>query len=615
MGRKQKRALARILAAAILTTVAWALPLQGVLRLLAFAVPYLAAGWDVLYAALRNILRGQVFDEQFLMSIATLGAFAIGEYPEAAGVMIFYQVGELFQSIAVGKSRKSIAALMDIRPDYAVVLREGEEITVSPEEVAPGETLLVRPGEKIPLDGEILEGQTTVNNAALTGESLPVDRSAGDRVLSGSINLSGVIRMRAESRYGESTVARILELVENASEKKARAESFITRFARYYTPCVVLGAVLLALLPPLLFHGAWGQWINRALIFLMVSCPCALVVSVPLSFFGGIGRAARDGILVKGANYLEALAGVDTVVFDKTGTLTRGSFTVNAIHPSGGSEAALLELAAAAESYSSHPVAESILAAYGRPVDKSRIGDIREIAGKGLCAVIDGATCYAGNGALMEEAGASWRDCHLTGTAVHLSRGSDYLGHIVISDEIKPDAREAIVRLKALGVKKTVMLTGDTERVAAAVGAALGIDEVHAQLLPAEKVERVESLLAAGARLAFVGDGINDAPVLTRADVGVAMGALGSDAAIESADVVLMDDKPAKLPLAIGIARKTMGIVRQNIGFALAVKAAILILSAAGLTNMWIAIFGDVGVMVLAILNAMRAMLRKKAGG
>lgn len=610
MTAKQKRILARIVIAALSCGVIWALPLTGAVRAAAFVLPYLCVGWDVLWAAVRNILHGQVFDEQFLMTVATLGAFGIGEYPEAAGVMIFYQVGELFQSLAVGKSRRSIAALMDIRPDSAVVERDGAECRVSPEEVAAGEIIIVRPGERIALDGEIIEGTTSVNTAALTGESLPSDKTEGDRVISGSVNLSGVIRVRTTGEYAESTVSKILELVESASEKKARTESFITRFARWYTPCVVFAAAALALIPPLLFSGAWSDWVNRALIFLMVSCPCALVVSVPLTFFGGIGGASRSGILIKGANDLETLAGVDTVVFDKTGTLTRGSFTVNAVHPALLSKEALLDIAAAAESYSGHPVAESIVAAYGGDIDKSRIGEVQELAGRGLRAVVDGETYYVGNGALMEQAGAAWHECHRVGTVVHVSREKEYLGHIVINDELKADSAAAVAALKGLGVKKTVMLTGDTPRTAEEIGRQAGVDEIHAGLLPAQKVEQLERLMADGRKTAFAGDGINDAPVLTRADVGVAMGALGSDAAIESADVVLMDDRISRLPQAIRLARRTMRIVRQNIGLALGVKAAILVLSALGLANMWLAMFGDVGVMVLAVLNAMRAMKR-----
>ena len=612
MSRKQKTVLARIIISAVLCVVAGLLPIDGVWKLLAFSVPYLVIGYDVLWGAVRNIIHGQVFDEQFLMAIATLGAFAIEDYPEAAAVMLFYQVGELFQSIAVGKSRKSISALMDICPEYAVVLRDGEEVTVPPEEVGIGEVLIIKPGEKIPLDGEITEGSTTVNTAALTGESLPVDKTVGDRVISGTINLSGVIKVKAQSLYEESTVSKILELVENSAEKKARAENFITRFARYYTPCVVIGAVLLAVIPPLFFSQEWSMWINRALIFLVVSCPCALVVSVPLSFFGGIGGASREGILIKGANYLETLSKVDTVVFDKTGTLTKGTFAVNAIHPQNMTEAQLLDIAAAAESYSTHPVGESIVAAHKGHIDKTRIGEVEEIAGMGLRAVIDGKTFFVGNGALMDKVGAGWHDCHLAGTVIHIAESSEYLGHIVINDEIKPDSKVAVAGLKELGIKNTVMLTGDTERVAKSVGEEVGIDNVCAKLLPAQKVEKVEELLSQGCKTAFVGDGINDAPVLTRADVGIAMGALGSDAAIESADIVLMDDKPSKLPSAIRISRKTMRIVRQNIVFALAVKAIILALGAFGIANMWTAVFGDVGVMVIAILNAMRAMSKVK---
>lgn len=612
MSKKQKTVLARIIISAVLCVIAGLLPIEGVWKLLAFSVPYLVIGYDVLWGAVRNIIHGQVFDEQFLMAIATLGAFAIEDYPEAAAVMLFYQVGELFQSIAVGKSRKSISALMDICPEYAVVLRDGEEVTVPPEEVGIGEVLIIKPGEKIPLDGEITEGSTTVNTAALTGESLPVDKTVGDRVISGTINLSGVIKVKAQSLYEESTVSKILELVENSAEKKAKAENFITRFARYYTPCVVIGAVLLAVIPPLFFSQEWSMWINRALIFLVVSCPCALVVSVPLSFFGGIGGASREGILIKGANYLETLSKVDTVVFDKTGTLTKGTFAVNAIHPKNMTEAQLLDIAAAAESYSTHPVGESIVAAHKGHIDKTRISEVEELAGMGLRAVIDGKTFFVGNGALMDKVGAGWHDCHLAGTVIHIAESSEYLGHIVINDEIKPDSKSAVAGLKELGIKNTVMLTGDTERVAKSVGEEVGVDRVCAKLLPAQKVEKVEELLSQGCKTAFVGDGINDAPVLTRADVGIAMGALGSDAAIESADIVLMDDKPSKLPSAIRISRKTMRIVRQNIVFALAVKAIILVLGAFGIANMWTAVFGDVGVMVIAILNAIRAMSKVK---
>ena len=611
MTKKQKRTLLRILLAGLLLLGAALLPAEGLWKALAYAVPWLVIGWDVLWGAIRNILRGQVFDEKFLMALATVGAFAVGEYPEAAAVMLFYQIGEWFQSVAVGRSRKSIAALMDIRPEFAVVLRDGEELEVDPEEVAVGETILIRPGERVPLDGTVLEGSGSLNTAALTGESMPVDVAPGDRVVSGSINLTGVLRVRAESAYENSTVARILELVENSAEKKARVESFITRFARWYTPCVVIGAALLAFVPPL-FVGGWTDWIHRALIFLVVSCPCALVVSVPLSFFGGIGGASRAGILIKGANDLETLASVDAVAFDKTGTLTRGVFQVDAVHPKELTADALLDIAAAAESRSRHPVAESIVAAHGGHIDPSRLGAVTELAGLGLEAVVDGETFFVGNGKLMDRVGADWHECHLAGTVVHIAKGAEYLGHIVINDQLKPDAASAIASLKRLGVKKAVLLTGDRKKVAEAVAEQLGVDEVRAELLPEQKVEAVERLLAGGAKLAFVGDGINDAPVLARADLGIAMGAMGSDAAIESADVVLMDDKPSRLALAVRIARKTMGIVRQNIVLALAVKFAILILGALGYADMWLAVFGDVGVLILAILNAMRCLLPVK---
>ncbi|MDO5110720.1 MAG: heavy metal translocating P-type ATPase [Clostridia bacterium] len=608
MNKDQRNALYRIIAAIVLLVVAWLLPLSGVWRLLVFLVPYLIVGGEVLVAACKNILRGQIFDEEFLMTIATLGALAIGEYPEAAAVMLFFQIGELFESIAVGKSRRSIAALMDIRPDTAVVLREGKEQTVSPEQVAVGESIVVKPGEKIPLDGIILEGATTVNTAALTGESLPQDKKVGERVLSGTVNLSGVITVKTDSSFGESTVSKVLELVENASSKKARVENFISRFARYYTPCVVAGAVLLAFVPPLLFGQAWSVWINRALIFLMVSCPCALVVSVPLSFFGGIGGASKEGILIKGASFMEVLSKADTFVFDKTGTLTEGNFTVTAIHPEKVSEDKLLDIAAAAESYSSHPIAESIVRAHGGHIDTACIGETTELSGMGIKTVIDGETIYIGNGKLMDSIGIAWHPCHLTGTAVHVADGKDYLGHIIIADIPKKDAKATLARLKALGVKKTVMLTGDTAAVGEAVAKELGVSEVHAGLLPDQKVEDVERLLTTSHGLAFVGDGINDAPVISRADVGIAMGALGSDAAIEAADVVLMDDKLSKLPRAIEISRKTMRIVKENIVFALAVKALVLLLGAVGIANMWTAVFADVGVLILAIINAMRAL-------
>lgn len=640
MSKKQQKVLFRIIFSFVMLVAVKLLSLEGSPLsgekswiFCVYMVPYLVIGSDVLLAAGRNILHGQVFDEQFLMAIATLGAFGVGDFAEAVAVMLFYQVGELFQSIAVGKSRRSIAALMDICPETAVVLRDGKEETVYPQEVHIGETICVRPGEKIPLDGVILDGSTSINAAALTGESLPQDKQAGDTVISGSVNLNGKILVRVESKYEDSTVSKILELVENASSRKAKAENFITRFARYYTPCVVIGAVLLAVLPPLLFSGSWSEWIHRALVFLVVSCPCALVVSVPLSFFGGIGGASRKGILIKGANYLEQLSKVKTVVFDKTGTLTKGNFTVTAIHPELMSEKELLGITAAAESYSNHPIAESILLAqrshtstrgcscdmcagkhagrildHRKPIDISIVGEITEIAGKGIRAVMDGHEIYVGNGLLMEDAGADWHECNKQGTVIHISEGSDYLGHIIISDEIKADSRQSIIDLKNLGIQKTIMLTGDAKQVGEAVGRELSIDEIHTELLPADKVELVEREMQKNQTLAFVGDGINDAPVLTRADIGVAMGALGSDAAIEAADVVLLNDNPSALPKAVRIARKTMRIVKQNIAFALGVKAVVLALGAMGLTGLWAAVFADVGVMVIAIINAMRSM-------
>lgn len=612
MSRKHKKRLARIIIAAASLAVIVLLPVNEKIKAVLYLLPYLTVGCDVLWSAVRNIAHGQVFDENFLMSLATVGAFALGDYVEAAAVMLFYQVGELFQSIAVGKSRKSIASLMDIRPDSATVLRNDTEITVSPEEVQKGETVIVKAGDKIPLDGIVLEGETSVNTAALTGESLPRDISAGDRVVSGSVNLNGVITVKTESVYRDSTVAKILDLVENSSSKKAKTEKFITRFARYYTPCVVAAAVLLVILPPLISGCGWIQWLQRALIFLVVSCPCALVISVPLSFFGGIGGASKRGILIKGANYTEVLAKVGTVVFDKTGTLTKGVFKVTAVHPESMSEAELLDVAAAAESYSNHPIAESIIAAHKGHIDRARIGRVTEHAGMGVEAVIDGRDIFAGNGKLMELAGANPHDCHIAGTVIHISEGKNYLGHIVISDELKPDSKTAVAELKALGITKTVMLTGDRKEIGEAVGKELGLDEVRAELLPDGKVNAVEKLLNQKTPLAFVGDGINDAPVLARADIGIAMGGMGSDAAIEAADVVLMDDKPSKLPEAVKIARKTMSIVLENIIFALAVKAVVLVLGAAGIAGMWLAIFADVGVTVIAVLNAMRAMRTQK---
>lgn len=611
MSKKQKKTLVRIILSAVLLVAAALIPVDGIVKLVLFLIPYAVIGWDVLWKAIRNIAHGQVFDENFLMAIATVGAFALGEYPESVAVMLFYQVGELFQSYAVGRSRQSIAALMDIRPDYANIEQDGKLVQVDPEDVAVGDTIVIKAGEKIPLDGVVLEGSSAVDTAALTGESLPRDVNPGDDVVSGCINQSGLLKVRVTKVFGESTVAKILDLVENSSSKKARAENFITRFARYYTPVVVIGAVLLAVLPPLLFGGDWSDWLQRALIFLVISCPCALVISVPLSFFGGIGGASKQGILVKGSNYLEALAKTETVVFDKTGTLTKGTFQVTAVHPDRISKGELLELAAMAESYSEHPISRSLREAYQKPVDASRVTDVEEISGHGVRAKVDGHDVYAGNGKWMDRIGASWRNCHRTGTVVHVAVDGEYAGHIVISDAVKPDAAAAIEALKREGVKKTVMLTGDVKAVGEAVAREIGIDEVHAELLPGDKVDQVERLLkntSGKGKLAFVGDGINDAPVLSRADIGIAMGGLGSDAAIEAADIVLMDDKPSKLAVAVRISRKTLRIVRQNIVFALGIKLLFLALGAFGMANMWEAVFADVGVSVLAILNASRAL-------
>lgn len=611
MDSRQKKMLWRILAAGVLFLIALLIPAQGLPRLLLFLIPYGVIGWDVLWRAVRNLTRGQIFDEHFLMSLATVGALAIGEYPEAVFVLLFYQVGELFQSCAVGRSRRSIAALMDIRPDVARVERNGALEEVDPEEVSSGDILVIKPGERVPLDGVILEGSSALDTAALTGESLPRSVSPGADVISGCINLTGLLRVQVTKPFEESTVARILELVENASGRKARAEAFITKFARYYTPAVVVAAVLLALIPPLFFQGGWGDWLGRACSFLVISCPCALVISVPLAFFGGIGGASRAGILIKGGNYLEALANTETVVFDKTGTLTRGVFNVTAIHPEQEREADLLELAALAESWSDHPIAHSIREAYGAELDTSRVTGLEERSGRGVQVQVDGRTVCVGNDTLMEEIGIAWHPCHQVGTTVHVAVDGVYMGHLVISDQVKEDAADAIQALRACGVRKTVMLTGDAQAVGEDVARQLGLDEVHAQLLPADKVDRVEDLLrqtSPKGALAFVGDGINDAPVLSRADIGIAMGALGSDAAIEAADVVLMDDKPSKIALAIRIARKTRSIVRQNIVFALGVKFLVLGLGAFGLANMWEAVFADVGVSVIAILNSMRAL-------
>lgn len=615
MSKKQKKMLVRIITGALLFAAAMLLPAAGWVRLLVFLVPYLVVGWDVLWRAVRNISHGQIFDENFLMALATIGAFCTGDFPEAVVVILFYQVGELFQSYAVGRSRRSIASLMDIRPDFANVERDGKLVQVDPSEVPVGGTVIIKAGEKIPLDGVVLDGVSTVDTAALTGESLPRDIMPGDDVISGCVNLSGMLRVRVTKAFGESTVAKILDLVENSSAKKAKAENFITKFSRYYTPCVVIGALLLAVIPPL-FLGEWSEWIHRALIFLVISCPCALVISVPMSFFGGIGGASKSGILVKGGNYLETLAGTEIVVFDKTGTLTKGVFNVTAIHPDDISEADLLELAALAESYSDHPISRSLKDAYGMEIDSKRVGSVEELSGRGVRAQIDGRAVSVGNDKLMEEAGVKWHPCHHVGTTVHVAVDGVYAGHIVISDEIKPDAAQAITALKQEGVRKTVMLTGDAKPVGESVAKQLGLDQVYTQLLPSEKVGRVEALLeekSGKGKLAFVGDGINDAPVLSRADIGVAMGAMGSDAAIEAADIVLMDDKPSKIAAAIRISKKTLRIVRQNIVFALAVKGLILLLGAFGYANMWEAVFADVGVAVIAILNAMRALKTEKS--
>ena len=633
MTQKQKRTLGRIFLSAALLAAARLLPtlwLPGALPLVSvshaaqdgsaafslapwalYLVPYLLIGWDVLWKAVRNIAHGQIFDENFLMALATVGAFGTGEYAEAVFVMLFYQVGELFQGYAVGKSRQSITALMDIRPDCANVERDGALLQVDPDEVEVGDTIVIKAGERVPLDGVILEGRSTLDTAALTGESLPREAEAGDDVISGCVNLSGLLKVRVTKSFEESTVAKILDLVENAAGKKAKAENFITKFARYYTPSVVAAAAVLAVLPPLLGDGDWSKWFHQALVFLVISCPCALVISVPLSFFGGIGGASRAGILVKGGNYLEVLADTQIVVFDKTGTLTKGVFNVTAIHPDQCDEDRLLELAALAESYSDHPISRSLKEAYGKEIDNSRVDGVEEIAGQGVKASVDGVEVWVGNDKLMDAAGAAWRPCHRVGTTVHVASQGVYLGHIVISDEVKEDAAQAIAGLKTIGIQKTVMLTGDAQAVGEDVARRLGLDEVHAQLLPADKVDQVEALLrerTGKGKLAFVGDGINDAPVLSRADLGIAMGGLGSDAAIEAADVVLMDDKPSKIAVAIRIARKTLSIVRQNIVFALGVKLLVLVLGAVGRANMWGAVFADVGVSVLAILNAMRAL-------
>ena len=626
MTKKQKKTLLRILSTAVLLAVLHFLPVEGWLRLEAYLLTYLVIGYDILRKAGRGILNGQVFDENFLMAVATVGAFALaiyersGDYNEAIAVMLFYQIGELFQSYAVGKSRRNISALMDIRPDYANVERDGQLVQVDPDEVAIGTVIVVQPGEKVPIDGVVTEGSSTLNTAALTGESLPRDAKEGDEVISGCINMTGVLKIRTTKAFGESTVSKILELVESSSSRKSRSEDFIAKFARIYTPVVCYSALALAVVPPLIrlvggMDGQWEQWVYRALTFLVTSCPCALVVSIPLSFFAGIGGASHEGILIKGSNYLETLSQVRTVVFDKTGTLTKGVFEVTAVHHSDMDEKKLLEYAALAECASSHPISRSLQRAYGRPIDRSRVTDIQESSGHGVTAVVDGHTVAAGNGKLMERLGVAYHDCHSVGTIIHMAVDGQYAGHIVISDVVKPNAKAAIDALHRAGVEKTVMLTGDGKKVADAVAAELGVDEVHSELLPADKVAQVEALLSrqrGKAKLAFVGDGINDAPVLGRADIGIAMGAMGSDAAIEAADIVLMDDEPLQIAKAIRISRKCIGIVYQNIVFALAVKFACLVLVAVGAADMWAAIFADVGVMVLAVLNAIRALRVKK---
>lgn len=623
MNKKQKTMLARILAAAALLVALHFLPLTGAVRFVAYLIPYLIVGYDILLKAGKGIRNRQVFDECFLMAVATVGAIALalyegsGDYTEAIAVMLFYQVGEWFQSYAVGKSRRNISDLMDIRPDYANVEQDGQLVQVDPDEVTIGTVLVVQPGEKVPIDGVVVEGSSTLDTAALTGESLPRDVQPGEEIISGCINLTGLLKVRTTKEFGESTVSKILDLVENASSRKSRSEAFITRFARVYTPAVCIAALALALLPPLVRMGAlglaplWGDWIYRALTFLVISCPCALVISIPLSFFAGIGGASKAGVLVKGSNYLEILSQTDYVVFDKTGTLTQGVFEVAGIHHAAMDQDRLLEYAALAESASSHPISKSLQKAYGREIERDRVTGIQEISGSGVIARVDGAEVAAGNGKLMKRMGVDYMDCHSSGTIIHIAIDGKYAGHVVISDVEKPTSRAAIAELKKIGVKKTVMLTGDIGRVAEYMAKKLGVDQYRSDLLPADKVAEVEKLLAETGRkgkLAFVGDGINDAPVLSRADIGIAMGAMGSDAAIEAADIVLMDDDPMKISKAIKISRKCIGIVYQNIAFALGVKALCLILGALGIANMWAAIFADVGVMVLAVLNAIRAL-------
>ena len=619
MNKKQKKMLIRIIIAAVLIVVFSLLPAEGYLRFVLFMIPYLVIGYDILKKAFKGILNKQVFDENFLMAVATVGAILLGDYSEGVAVMLFYQIGELFQSYAVGKSRRNISELMDIRPDYANIEKDGTLEQVDPDEVEIGTIIVVQPGEKVPIDGVITEGTSTLNTSALTGESLPRDAKAGDEVISGCINMTGLLKIRTTKEFGESTVSKILELVENSSSRKSKSENFISKFAKYYTPAVCYGALALALIPPvvLLIMGKpamWGDWIYRALTFLVISCPCALVISIPLSFFAGIGGASNQGILVKGSNYLETLAQTKYVVFDKTGTMTQGVFEVSGIHHNEMPNEKLLEYAALAECSSSHPISKSLQKAYGKPIDRNRVSDIEEISGNGVIAKVDGVSVAAGNTKLMNRLGIAYQDCHHVGTVVHMAIDGKYAGHILISDIIKPHAKEAIAELKKAAISKTVMLTGDSKRVADQVAEELGIQEVYSELLPADKVSRVEELLNQKSekdKLAFVGDGINDAPVLSRADIGIAMGALGSDAAIEAADIVLMDDDPLKISKAIKIARKCIRIVYENIYFAIGIKILCLILGALGIANMWVAIFADVGVMILAVLNAIRTLFVK----
>ena len=619
MNKKQKKMLIRIIVAAVLIVLFSKLPIDGYVRFGLFMIPYLVIGYDILQKAFKGIRNKQVFDENFLMAVATVGAILLGDYSEGVAVMLFYQIGELFQSYAVGKSRRNISELMDIRPDYANIEVDGKLEQVDPDEVEIGTVIVVQPGEKVPIDGVIIDGVSTLNTSALTGESLPRDAKAGDEVISGCINMTGVLKIRTIREFGESTVSKILELVENSSSRKSKSENFISKFAKYYAPVVCYGALALAFIPPivLLIMGKptmWGDWIYRALTFLVISCPCALVISIPLSFFAGIGGASNQGVLVKGSNYLETLAQTSYVVFDKTGTMTQGVFEVSGVHHNEISDEKLLEYAALAECSSSHPISKSLQKAYGKPIDRNRVTDIEEISGNGVTAKVDGISVAAGNAKLMKRLGISYQECHHVGTVIHMAVDGRYEGHILISDILKPHAKEAIAELKKAGIKKTVMLTGDSKRVADQVAKELGIEEVYSELLPADKVSKVEELLhqkSEKEKLAFVGDGINDAPVLSRADIGIAMGALGSDAAIEAADIVLMDDDPLKISKAIKIARKCIHIVYENIYFAIGIKILCLILGALGIANMWMAIFADVGVMIIAVLNAIRTLFVK----